>query len=190
VSKQTTTVNGNGTTKLPPAGLATDILGLADALAQGNEAAAPAPTAELHLVTFHLGAEEYAVTIDRVREILRVGSITRLPSAPAHVRGVTNVRGRIIPVVDLRERMGLPSAEPGPLARILLCDLRGRLVGLLVDAVAHVMKVPVTQVSAPPEEMGAGQAGHVVGLARLGDRLVILLDLDQTVSVGAAHKNA
>jgi purine-binding chemotaxis protein CheW len=159
------------------------LLQLADAAAP-EPAAAPAVAADLHLVVFALAGETYAVPIDRVREILRLGPITRVPGAAAHVRGVTNVRGRIIAVADLGAKLGLVPVAAGPDARILLVELRGRVVGVLVDQVRQVSKLPRAAVVAAPDGDRA-DAEIVTGVARTGADLILLLDLDRAL-LGAA----
>ena len=113
------------------------LLAFADDLAR-QQASAPAavPDPELHLVTFRLEREAFGVPIDRVREVVRVTDITRVPEAPPHIRGVTNLRGRVLPVVELRTRLGLTPAVIAPSSRILVVEAHGRVLGLLVDGVS------------------------------------------------------
>lgn len=143
--------------------------------------AVSAPGPELHLVTFQLEREEFGVPIHLVREILRVGEITRVPEAPPHICGVTNLRGRILAVVEVRTRLGLPAAVPTVHSRIVVVESRGRVLGLLVDAVRQVLKLPVDVVLPPPPEVVSAHADYFRGVARLGARLVILLDLDKVL---------
>lgn len=150
----------------------------APAAAQAAAAAAPAPT-EHRLVVFQLEAESFALPIAAVREVVRVPGITRVPQAPPHVRGVMNLRGRIVPVVEVRTRLGLEAAVPGPRSRVVIAEVRGRLLGLLVDAVAQVVNVSGAAISAPPEEIRAAGAGAVTGVARHGERLLLLLELER-----------
>jgi len=134
---------------------------------------------ELHLVVFRLDREEYAVPIELVREVVRVADITRVPQAPAHIRGVMNLRGRILPIVEIRTRLELTPAELAPASRVVVVDVAGRVVGLLVDAVGQVARVGERLVAAPPEEVRSGGAEAVTGVARVGSRLLILLDLNR-----------
>jgi purine-binding chemotaxis protein CheW len=158
-----------------------DILAFADQL--GTAALAPAipEERELHLVVFRLGKEEYAVPIAWVREVVRVSDITRVPHAPAHIRGVMNLRGRILPVVEIRTRLGLEPGELTPASRVVVADVERRVVGLLVDAVGQVTRVKESAISAPPDEVRAAGADAVTGVARVGRRLLILLDLSRTL---------
>ncbi|HUF36625.1 MAG TPA: chemotaxis protein CheW [Gemmatimonadales bacterium] len=158
------------------------LLRFADAL--GREAAAvalPAPAGELHLVTFALDREEYGVPVAQVREVIRVGEITRVPQAPPHVRGVTNLRGRILPVVELRSRLGLAPAALTPRSRIVVVEVSDRVVGLLVDAVLQVAKVPMETVAPPPDEVRSADSDYLSGVARWNGRLIILLELDKAL---------
>ena len=159
------------------------LLGFADAMeARGAAEGSPAPGPELHLLTFALDREEYAVPISQVREVIRVGDLTRVPEAPQHIRGVTNLRGRILPVVELRSRLGLaPLDTPGPRARIIVVETDGRILGLLVDSVSHVLKVTAGMVIDAPAEVTSAQGNYVTGVARIDSRLVILLDLDRAL---------
>ncbi len=160
-----------------------DLLRFADAV---QEDAAPAsstvvPGPELHLVTFALDREEYGIRVDQVREIIRVGEITRVPQAPAHVRGVANLRGRILAVVEVRTRLGLTAAVLTPRSRIIVVEIQGRVLGILVDAVLQVVKVPVETVTAAPDEVLSPQTDYISGVARWNSRLIILLDVEKVL---------
>ena len=158
------------------------LLRFADALDhQAAVTAVPSPAGELHLVTFALDREEYGIPVTRVREVIRVTDITRVPQAPPHVRGVTNLRGRILPVVELRSRLGLEPAAATPRSRIVVVEVDDRVLGLLVDAVLQVVKVPVDTVAPPPEEVLSADSGYLSGVARWNGRLIILLELEQAL---------
>ncbi|HET7421916.1 MAG TPA: chemotaxis protein CheW [Gemmatimonadales bacterium] len=154
------------------------LLRFADELGAAGPAEVAAPVAELHLVTFTLDREAYGVPVQRVREVIRVGEITRVPQAPEHVRGVTNLRGRILPVVELRSRLGLTPAVLTPRSRIVVTEAHGRILGLLVDAVLQVTRIPADTVQPAPEDIRTPEADWLAGVARRPDRLLILLDLD------------
>ena len=163
----------------PPAGL----LDFAAAVAAAaTDEAASAPVPERHLLTFMLEREEFGIPITQVREVIRVPELTRVPQAPAHVRGVANLRGRILAVVELRARLGLAAAEVSPRSRIVVVDIRGRVLGLLVDAVSQVTKVPETAVAPPPEEVRTAEADYVTAVVRWQSRMIILLDLDKALA--------
>ena len=158
------------------------LLGFADAMdARTTAAVAPAPGPELHLLTFLLDREEFGIPVTQVREVIRVSEITRVPQAPAHVRGVANLRGRILAVVELRSRVGLPPAELTPRSRVVVVEVRGRVLGVLVDAVSQVTKVPQASVAPAPEEVLAADVDYLTGVARWDSRLIILLDLEKVL---------
>ena len=159
-----------------------DLLIFADSMAQ-EAAAAPVAEAEreLHLVTFVLEREEFGIPIARTREIVRVGDITRVPQAPPHIRGVMNLRGRILPVVEIRTRFGLSPATLTPRSRVVVVEAHGRTVGILVDGVAQVVKVAESAVVAAPEEVVSHRSDYITGVARMGTRLIILLELEKAL---------
>jgi purine-binding chemotaxis protein CheW len=153
----------------------------AQAAATPEQPAAPL----LHLIAFQLDREEYGVPVASVREVSRVGEITRVPQAPEHIRGVMNLRGRILPVLELRTRLGHPPlASPGPKARVVVTEVHGRVLGLLVDAVAQVLKVPSDRVVPPPDDARSVEADYLTGVAQLDGRLIILLDLERMLQPG------
>lgn len=130
-----------------------------------------------HLATFYLGEEEYGVDVRLVQEIIRVSEITQVPRAPEFVKGVINLRGRIIPVVDLKRKLGLGEVAVGRVSRIVVMKLRESLVGLLVDGASQVLKVPVSSIDAAPEEITDIDQSTIRGVAKLERRLIILIDL-------------
>lgn len=131
-----------------------------------------------HLVTFLLADEEYGVDVKLVQEIIRVAAITPVPRAPEFIRGVINLRGRIIPVVDLRRKLGLGDVdESSRRARVVVVRLRDRLIGVLVDGASQVLKVPVSVVEAAPEEVLSISHTFIRGVAKLEKRLIILIAL-------------
>ncbi|HEY8256229.1 MAG TPA: chemotaxis protein CheW [Gemmatimonadales bacterium] len=157
------------------------LLGFADTLEQSAEADVSALGPELHLLTFQLEREEYGLPITRVREVIRVTDITRVPQAPPHVRGVTNLRGRILAVVEIRSRLGLEPAVVTPASRIVVVEAHGRVLGLLVDRVSRVTKVPGESVAPVPDDVRSTDADYLTGVARWDSRLIILLDLDRVL---------
>ena len=135
-----------------------------------------------HLATFFLSREEYGVDVRLVQEIIRVTEITPVPRAPESIKGVINLRGRIIPVVDLKRKLGLGDVEPTRLARIVVVKLRERLIGLLVDGASQVLKVPVSTIEPAPDEVVEIAASYIRGVAKLPERLIILMDLMKILS--------
>lgn len=137
----------------------------------------------LQLVVFGIGKELYGVGIAAVHEIVKVPDITEVPDAPAFLEGVINLRGKIVPVVDLRKRMRLSAGERTKTSRVLITENEGRLVGLLVDAVSEVLKILPDAVEAPPEMISSIGVEYITGVAKVEARLIILLDLKRVLSV-------
>ena len=135
-----------------------------------------------HLATFSLDREEYGVEVRLVQEIRRVSEITVVPRAPEFVRGVINLRGRILPVIDLKKKLGLGEVEIGKASRIVVVRLRDRLLGLLVDGASQVLKVPLSRIEPPPDEVLNKGGDTIRGVAKLETRLVILLDLPKVLA--------
>src|SRR5579864_3892276 len=138
---------------------------------------------ERQLVVFQLGAELYGVEISRVHEIIRLQSVTRVPRAPAYVEGVINLRGKVIPVIDLRRRLGLPTAEHTRAGRIVVVEIGDQVVGVIVDGVSEVLRVNGATIEPPSPVVAGVEAEHINGIAKLPDRLVILLDLDRVLAL-------
>ena len=137
-----------------------------------------------HLATFFLSGEEYGVDVRLVQEIIRVSEITQVPRAPGFIKGVINLRGRVIPVLDLKRKLGLGEvAESARTARIVVVKVKERLVGLLVDGASQVLKVPVASIEAAPEEVVEIDANYLRGVAKLEDRLIILMDLPKVLAL-------
>ncbi|MBN2371035.1 MAG: chemotaxis protein CheW [Vicinamibacteria bacterium] len=137
-----------------------------------------------HLVTFFLGDEEYGLDVRLVQEIIRVLETTPVPRAPAHVKGVVNLRGRIIPVVDLKLKLRLGEVDiRSRNARIVVTKVLDRFIGLLVDGASQVLKVPVTLIDAAPEEVVEIDADYIRGVAKLENRLIILMHLDNVLAM-------
>lgn len=135
------------------------------------------------VVVFQIGKELYSVGIDSVHEIVRIPCVTEVPDAPPFLEGVINLRGRVIPVIDLRKKLGLPAAEWNKSTRVLITENAGAMVGLLVDAVAEVKKLPPESVDAPPEMIAAVGIEYITGVAKVDDMLIILLDLRKVLSL-------
>jgi len=152
---------------LPASGLAEDIL------VNFKEEAK-----DVHLVTFNLG-EEYGVPISQVQEIVRVGGITMVPNSPVFMEGVINLRGRVLPVLNLRKRLGLSEKEISSASRIVVTEIGNKVIGLLVDAVSHVIKIPPENVEPAPEEVLEIDTDYITGVGKLHDRMIILLDLEK-----------
>jgi purine-binding chemotaxis protein CheW len=136
-------------------------------------------------LTFALGGEEYGVEILKVQEIRGYAPITPIPNTPAHITGVMNLRGTIIPVVDLRRALAMPATEYTPFTVIVVVSVQTRLMGLIVDAVSDVLDIARAAIQPPPDFGTEVDARFIRGMARAGDKLVILLDIERVLG-GAA----
>jgi purine-binding chemotaxis protein CheW len=136
----------------------------------------------LQLVSFNLGHEEFAVDILRVQEINRMVEITRVPRSPHFVEGVINLRGKVIPIVDLRKRFNLDEKERDKQTRIVVIDVDNKTVGLIVDAVSEVLRLPVDTIEPPPPIVASIDTDYIKGVGKLEDRLLILMDLNKIFS--------
>jgi purine-binding chemotaxis protein CheW len=132
---------------------------------------------DLQVVGFRIGNETFGVRIGSVREIVRVPEITAVPSAPETVEGVINLRGKIIPVMDLRKRFGQTEIQADKKNRILVVELDNKLVGLIVNAASEVLKIAPSEIEAPGNLFAEGESGYVTGVGKLKGRLIILLDI-------------
>jgi purine-binding chemotaxis protein CheW len=132
---------------------------------------------DLQVVGFRIGNETFGVRIGSVREIVRVPEITAVPSAPETVEGVINLRGKIIPVMDLRKRFGQADIQPDKKNRILVVELENKLVGLIVNAASEVLKIAPSEIEAPGNLFAEGESSYVIGVGKLKGRLIILLDI-------------
>lgn len=131
----------------------------------------------IQLVSFMLDDVEYGTDILAVHEILRMPDITRLPNTPSYIRGVINLRGNVIPVVDVRERFGLSKAKITDLTRIIVVEIGEKLVGLLVDNVYQVVRMPDRNIDPPSDLIEGVSEEYIKGIGRLKDRLIIILNL-------------
>ncbi len=138
---------------------------------------------ETQLVVFDLASEFYGVDIGDVREIIRMQSITSVPGAPPFVEGVINLRGSVVPVVDLRKRLGLTINEQTQESRIVVVDIAGRDVGVIVDGVNEVLRIPLSSVDPPSSMITDADSDYLRGIARLEDKLIILLDLSKALAM-------
>jgi purine-binding chemotaxis protein CheW len=160
-----------------------ELLAFADSLAVSDREAPIVEETTVPWVVFTLTGEWYALPVDAVQEIVRVGEITRVPDAPSVVRGVVNLRGRVLPVVDLRVRLGLPAAEPDKNTRIIVLPARGRWIGVLVDAVRRIERFRPTDVRPVPPGVLSARSDYFRGVVRKDDRLVVLLDAERVLLI-------
>jgi purine-binding chemotaxis protein CheW len=143
---------------------------------------------DLQLVGFRIGRETFGLPISIVREIVRVPEITSVPNAPEYIEGVINLRGRIIPIVDLRKRFGDKQAALDKKSRIIVVDLESRGIGLLVNSASEVLRIPPSDIAAPHTVFQEGELNYIRGVGKLKGRLVILLDLSRVLQSGELHR--
>jgi purine-binding chemotaxis protein CheW len=137
---------------------------------------------EVQLACFRVGGELYALDIMSIREIIRPQRLTAVPKAPRFIEGVINLRGAVIPVADLRKRFDQSCSEETRKSRIIICSVSGRIVGLLVDEVLEVRRYGRQDVAPAPQFLKGPEADFFLGVARRGDDLVMVLDLDRILS--------
>ncbi len=135
----------------------------------------------LQLVSFMIGNEEFGVNILYVQEINRMLQITKVPNATYFVDGVVNLRGRVIPVIDLRVRLGFERKEHDKNTRIIVVETVGKTVGFIVDAVKEVLRIPKSITEAPPEIVAGTTSEFIMAIAKLDDRLITLVDLEEII---------
>ena len=136
----------------------------------------------LQLVTFSIGEEEFGVNILKVQEIIRTMEIAKVPRAPEFVEGVINLRGKVIPIIDLRRRFGLAPKAHDKNTRIIVIEINNIIVGFVVDAVSEVLRIPASTVEPPPPVVAGVDSDYISGVGKLQDRLLIMLDLDKLLS--------
>jgi purine-binding chemotaxis protein CheW len=153
-----------------------------DTAATTKSGLAAAGTQQLQLVTFGIGEEEFGVDILVVQEINRMMELTRVPQSPPEVEGVINLRGKIIPVIDLRRRFGLSSSERSEQCRIIVVEVGGRTLGFIVDRVHEVLRIDSSIVEPAPQMVCSIDSDFIAGVGKLQDRLLILLNLERLFS--------
>ncbi len=140
---------------------------------------------ERQFLTFVIANEEYAIDILRVQEIKGYSAITPLPNAPAFMRGMMNLRGAVVPVIDLRTRFGMDGAEYTKFTVIILVTVGTRMVGIIVDAVSDVLHLNASAIEPAPDLGGVIDTSFLTGMAKSGDRLITLLNIDKVVGAGS-----
>ncbi len=136
-------------------------------------------TGSIQLVSFRLDKEEYGIEITRVQEIILPGDITRIPESPHYIKGLINLRNTVIPIVDLRLRFGMNEAERTDETRVMVVVIGGKTVGLVVDGVNEVMRIPSDGIVPPPPSIAGLGHDYLIGLVNHDDRLLIVLDIDR-----------
>jgi purine-binding chemotaxis protein CheW len=136
----------------------------------------------LQLVTFTISNEEFGLDILGVQEIIRTMEITRIPRAPKFVEGVINLRGKVIPIIDLRRRFGMESKAHDSQTRIIVVEINAMIIGFVVDSVSEVLRISSSTVEPPPAVVSGIESEYISGVGKLEDRLLILIDLDKLLS--------
>ncbi|MSN25476.1 MAG: chemotaxis protein CheW [Geobacter sp.] len=138
----------------------------------------------IQLVSFMLADEEYGVEVLKVREIIRMPNITKMPNAPPHVEGIINLRGKVIPIISMRKRFGLSESDNNSHTRIIIMDVAGALTGFIVDAVSEVIRIQNSEIQPPPSMVLSGGIGRefITGVFNHAERLLIIMDVDRMFS--------
>lgn len=136
----------------------------------------------LQLVSFTLGREEFGIDILRVQEINKMSSVTRVPNAPSFIEGVINLRGKVIPIIDLRRRFGMARIDHDKNTRIIVVEIHNKTVGFIVDSVKEVLRVPQNVIDPPPPVVAGISSDYIEGVGKLDDRLLVLLRLDRVLA--------
>jgi purine-binding chemotaxis protein CheW len=157
------------------------VFAFADRLAQRQAAPQQKPEEPETWISFELAGEIYALPVASVEEIQRISFLTRVPFSPAPIRGITNLRGRVLAVVDLRVRLGLPRAEVHVQNRIVVVESRQRSIGLLVDAARQIVKILPSRILPTPADVRTNQSDFLRGVYPREEDLLILLDLERVL---------
>jgi purine-binding chemotaxis protein CheW len=133
------------------------------------------------VIGFRIHNQEFGINIFQVQEVYKMQDITQVPNSPEIVAGVINLRGRVIPIVDIRKNFGI-SALPESSAKIIITEIQGRTIGIIVDQVSEVLKIPVDQIEPAPDIALSIKSSYIIGVAKLKHRLLILLDMNSMFS--------
>lgn len=136
----------------------------------------------LQLVSFNIGEEEFGVDILKVQEINRMVEVTRVPNTPEYIDGVINLRGKVIPIIDLRRRFGMDRKDKDKNTRIVVVELNGKVLGFVVDAVSEVLRIQKSVTEPPPPIIAGIKAEYITAIGKLENRLLILLDLERVLT--------
>ena len=136
----------------------------------------------LQLVGFKIGQEEFGINILAVQEIIKIIDITTVPNASDYIAGVINLRGRIIPIVHLRKRLNMPVIETDKNTRIIVVEINDKTIGFVVDEVQEVLRISTDITEKPPELVSGVDSEYITAVAKLENRLLILLDLEKTLA--------
>ncbi|HWI82098.1 chemotaxis protein CheW [Ramlibacter sp.] len=153
-----------------------------DTLTPPKTASAATAVGPLEVVTFTLGKEEYGIDIQRVQELRGYDAVTRIANAPEYIKGVVNLRGIIVPVIDMRIKFNLGTPTYDQFTVVIVLNIRGRVVGMVVDSVSDVITLEPGQIKPPPEMGAALDTDYLIGLGTLEQRMLILVDIDKLMS--------
>ncbi|MEZ2296807.1 chemotaxis protein CheW [Variovorax sp. RCC_210] len=160
----------------------TDIAGTAHKQLQQTQIHAAAGTARLEVVTFKLGEEEYGIDIQKVQELRGYDAVTRIANAPDYIKGVVNLRGIIVPIIDMRIKFKLGDPTYDQFTVVIVLNIGGRVVGMVVDSVSDVITLTAEQIKPAPEMGSVLDADYLIGLGTLDERMLILVDIDRLMS--------
>jgi chemotaxis signal transduction protein len=159
------------------------ILEFSDSLSDAPRPAPALPAEWATVVTFYLGAELFGFAVNAIQEVIRVGQIVRVPHAPYTVRGIHNLRGRVVPIVDLRVRLGLARVEVTERSRLLITPAHNRMLGLLVDSVDQVTRIDLSRMTAPPADVLSEHSEYITGVYQQDPQFLIMLDIERVLLV-------
>ncbi|MGA7721736.1 MAG: chemotaxis protein CheW [Ignavibacteriaceae bacterium] len=137
----------------------------------------------LQLVSFKIGNEEFGINILMVQEIIKTVQITKIPNAPVFVEGIINLRGKVIPVIDLRVKLNLEKKNQDKDTRIIVLEINSKTIGFIVDEVNEVLRIPKSITEPPPEMVTGLNSEFITAVGKLDDRLITLIDLEKVLSV-------
>jgi purine-binding chemotaxis protein CheW len=150
-----------------------------EAQPNGHHSATGHSSASYQFVGFRLGGEDYAIAITKIQEIIVMKPITRIPQVPGFIEGLINLRGSVIPVVNLRTLFGLERRDLDDETRTIIVNVGDRTIGYIVDEVTQVMRIAGDQIQAAPVSIKGGSRQHIAGLAQLEDRLLVILEIER-----------
>ena len=153
-----------------------------DPMQQAASGSSAAGVSRLEVVTFKLGDEEYGIDIQKVQELRGYDAVTRIANAPEYIKGVVNLRGIIVPIIDMRIKFKLGEPTYDQFTVVIVLNIGGRVVGMVVDSVSDVITLTGEQIKPAPEMGSVLDADYLIGLGTLDERMLILVDIDRLMS--------
>ena len=141
----------------------------------------------LQLVSFKLGNEEFGIEIAKVQEINRITSLTQLPNSPSYIEGIVNLRGKLVPIVNLRKKFGMTQKDASDKSRIIVVNVADKTLGFIVDEVTEVLRIPIKITEAPPEVLNGSKTDFITAVGKLNNKLIILLDVEKITSTNEVN---